>query len=85
MVLNMVLLGAVVRMLLAVLRRRTTLHASAVIGHVVIIMLVLVVPNLTEYGENYRFVAGAAMWLAALPPWADYRAFVATWLPIRSS
>jgi hypothetical protein len=85
MLLNVALLVAVVRTVVVTLRRRTSFSAGALVGHVVILLLVLVVPNLTEYGENYRFVAGSAMWLAALPPWAEYRAFVAPWLPIRSS
>lgn len=85
MMFNMVLLGAVVRLVVAMLWRRTPMTAGALIGHVAVVILVLIVPNLTEYGENYRFVAGAAMWLAALPPWGEYRAFVASWLPTRSS
>lgn len=85
MLLNVVLMVALARMILAVLRRRTTLQAGYFLGNMAVIMLVLVLPNLTEYGENYRFISGAAMWLAALPPWAEYRSFVRAWLPIRST
>jgi hypothetical protein len=42
-------------------------------------------PNMVEFGENYRFIVGAVMWLAALPSWHEYHSFVTRWIPLTIS
>lgn len=85
MVIQLVLMVSVVRMLWVSLRTRTPVTNWYLVGHTCVIVLVLIIPNMVEYGENYRFIAGTAMWLAAIPAWHEYRSFVVRWLAIRSN
>jgi hypothetical protein len=74
---------AIGKMLLMAVYRRTPITEQYWIVHGSIILLILVLPNLVEAGENYRFIAGTAMWLVAFPPWAQYRAYVGQLWPRR--
>lgn len=78
-VMQLVLILAVVNMIIS-----ARLHHHHVdwymVGQASIIILVLIIPNMIEYGENYRFIAGTSMWLANIPAWNSYRAFVTKWL-----
>lgn len=85
MIAQLLLMFAVIGMLVTAWRTRVAIHEWYMVGHVLIIIMVLIIPNLVEYGENYRFIAGTAMWLAAIPAWDSYRAFVKRWLFMRSS
>ena len=75
---------AVVRMVATSLRTRTPIAHGHLIGHVSILVFILIVPNMVEFGENYRFIVGATMWLALIPAWDEYTSFVTHWLRVRS-
>lgn len=79
MVLQIILCSAVVRMIFISLRLRTPIQHEYLVGHTIILILVLVLPNMVEFGENYRFIVGAVMWLAAIPAWDEYKSFVTRW------
>jgi hypothetical protein len=85
MVLHSLLMLAVVRMIVASIRTRTYIQEWYPVGLMLIMMMVLIIPNMVEYGENYRFIAGTAMWLAAIPAWEWYRSFIQRWLFSRSN
>lgn len=78
-VVQITLMLAVASIIVSALRNRHHIDWYMV-GHASIIVLVLFIPNLVEYGENYRFIAGTSMWLANIPAWPHYRSFIMRWL-----
>lgn len=78
-VIQIALLFAVGNMILSALRNHHHINWYMV-GHASVIILVLFIPNLVEYGENYRFIAGTSMWLANIPAWPDYQSFIMKWM-----
>jgi hypothetical protein len=85
MILQSILGIAVARMTFSSLRSRIPIQHEYLVGHTIILLLVLVMPNMVEFGENYRFIVGAVMWLAALPSWHEYHSFVTRWIPLTIS